>query len=59
MEHYDPQTKERFTLWCAGNMGFLPIKIQSTNKKGDENLLNLTHFNQNPINLNLNNEESY
>ena len=53
MEHYDPATKYRFTFWCAENMGFLPVRIRNINPKGDENLLNLTHFNQKPIHLNL------
>lgn len=57
MEHYDPQTKHRFTLWCAENMGFLPIKILKVNHKGDENLLNLTQFNHKKIYLNMENEE--
>ena len=60
MEHYDPDTKRRFTFWCAENMGFLPVRILNINEKGDENLINLTHFNQKAINLHLNfhNEES-
>lgn len=60
MEHYDPDTKRRFTFWCAENLGFLPIRILNINEKGDENLINLTHLNQKAINLHLNlsNEES-
>ena len=58
MEHYDPKTKARFTFWCAENMGFLPIRIRNINQKGDENLINLTHFNQKKIFLNLEDEES-
>ena len=57
MEHYDPETKYRFTFWCAEDMGFLPIKISNINPKGDENLLNLTHFNNKPIHLSLDEEE--
>ena len=57
MEHYDPKTKERFTLWCAENMGFLPIRILSINRKGNENLLNLTQFNQKEFYLSLPEEE--
>lgn len=57
MEHYDPETKYRFTFWCAENMGFLPIKISNINPKGDENSLHLTHFNNNPIHLSLDEEE--
>ncbi len=57
MEHYNPQTKHRFTFWCAENMGFLPVRIRNINHKGDENLLNLTHFNQQSIYLNLDSEE--
>lgn len=56
MEHFNPQTKERFTLWCAEDLGFLPIKIQSTNSKGDENLLNLTRFNKKQIHLEQNDD---
>lgn len=58
MEHYDPETKYRFTFWCAENMGFLPVRIRNINPKGDENLLNLTQFNQNPIHLNLYEEDT-
>ena len=58
MEHYDPQTKYRFTFWCAENMGFLPIRIRNINPKGDANLLNLTHFNQKAIPLNMDTNES-
>lgn len=58
MEHYDPQTKARFTFWCAENMGFLPIRISNINQKGDENLLNLNRFNQKKIYLELDEEES-
>lgn len=57
MEHYNPQTKERFTLWCAENMGFLPVRIHNINRKGDENLLNLTQFNQKEFYLDLPEEE--
>ena len=57
MEHYNPQTKERFTLWCAENMGFLPVRIHNINRKGDENLFNLTQFNQKKFYLDLPEEE--
>lgn len=57
MEYYDPQKNIRFTLWCAEDMGFLPVRILNINQKGDENLLNLTHFNQKRIHLNLDEEE--
>ena len=57
MEHYDPQTKTRFTLWCAENMGFLPIRIRKINYKGKVVLLNLTHFNQQAIDLILDEDE--
>ena len=57
MEHYNPQTKERFTLWCAEKMGFLPIRILSINRKGNERLLNLTQFNQKKFVLNFPEEE--
>lgn len=56
MEHYNPQTKHRFTFWCAEKMGFLPVRIRNINHKGDENLFNLTQFNQQAIYLNLENE---
>ena len=55
--HYDPQTKTRFTLWCAENMGFLPIRIRKINYKGKVVLLNLTHFNQQAIDLILDEDE--
>lgn len=58
MEHYDPKTKARFTFWCAENMGFLPVRISNINQKGDENLLNLNHFNHKKIYLELDDEES-
>ena len=57
MEHYNPLTKERFTLWCAENMGFLPIRISSYNHKGNASLLNLTKFNNIKFNLELDEEE--
>lgn len=57
MEHYDPQTKRRFTFWCAEDMNFLPVRIRNINHKGDESLLNLTNFNQQPISLNVYTEE--
>ncbi len=57
MEHYDPQTKYRFTFWCAENMDYLPVRILNINHKGDENLLNLTQFNQKKIYLELDEEE--
>ncbi len=57
MEYYNPETKYRFTFWCAENMGFLPVRIRNINPKGDENLLNLTHINQKEIHLNLDDNE--
>ena len=57
MEHYDPQTKHRFTLWCAENMDFLPVRILKTNHKGNEDLLNLTQFNNKKYYLNLDEDE--
>jgi hypothetical protein len=58
MEHYNPQTKERFTLWCAEDMGFLPVRILSNNRKGNKSLLNLTQFNQKKLYLELDEDES-
>ena len=58
MEHYNPETKHRFTLWCAEELGYLPIRIRSINHKGDENLFNLTQYNQRAIYLNLDNDET-
>lgn len=58
MEHYNPQTKHRFTFWCAEKMGFLPVRIRNINHKGDESLLNLTHFNHQAVYLNLDDDES-
>lgn len=57
MEHYDPESKHRFTLWCAEKFGFLPVRIQNINSKGDESLLNLTKFNQTEMFLDLFDEE--
>jgi len=57
MEHYDPKTKTRFTLWCAENMDFLPIRIRKINYKGKVVLFNLTHFNQQAIDLILDDDE--
>jgi len=59
IEHYDPQAKHRFTFWCAEDMGFLPIRIRNINHKGDEKLLNLTHFNKEKFYLEMEDEESY
>lgn len=58
LEHYNPQTKERFTLWCAEDMGFLPVRILSNNRKGNESLLNLTQFNKKKFDLELDEEDS-
>lgn len=57
MEHYNPQTKQRFTFWCAEDMGFLPVRIRKINRKGKEVLLNLSKFNQKDINLTIDDEE--
>ncbi len=57
MEHYNPKTKRRFTFWCADKMNFLPVRIRKINYKGNEDLLNLTHFNQQPIALSVYPEE--
>ena len=56
MEHYDPETKHRFTFWCAEDMGFVPVRIRKINHKGDEDVFNLTRFNKQKIYLNLENE---
>ena len=58
MEHYNPKTNHRFTFWCAEDMGYLPVRILNINHKGDENLLNLTQFNQKKIFLELDEEET-
>jgi len=58
MEHYNPQSKHRFTFWCADNMDFLPIRIRNINHKGDENLFNLTKINQKKIYLALDEEDT-
>lgn len=58
MEHYNPKTNERFTLWCVEGMGFLPVRILSVNRKGNESLLNLTQFNNKKFELELSEEES-
>lgn len=59
MEHYNPQTKHRFTFWCAESLGFLPIRIKNVNHKGDENLLNLTKYNNKKIYLELNSDDGF
>ena len=51
MEHFDPQSRHRFTFWCAEEMNFLPVRIRNIKQNGDEILLNLTHFNQKPVNI--------
>lgn len=51
MEHFDPQSKYRFTFWCAEEMNFLPVRISNIKQNGDEILLNLTHYNQKPVNM--------
>lgn len=58
LEHFNPQTKERFTLWCAENMNFIPVRILSNNRKGNESLLNLTQFNQKKFKLEIEEEET-
>ena len=57
MEYFDPKENFRFTFWCAENMGFLPIKIQNINHKGDKKVFNLTHFNKKPLYLDLDNND--
>ena len=57
MEYFNPKKKQRFTIWCAPEMDYLPIKILSTNNDGDEDLLKLTHFNNKPVHLSLDEEE--
>lgn len=57
MEHYDPVKKTRFTLWCAEELNFLPIKISKIKENGDETLLNLRQFNQKKIYLNIDSDE--
>ncbi|MFK5912832.1 MAG: DUF3108 domain-containing protein [Woeseiaceae bacterium] len=58
IEHFDDKKNKRITLWCAEKMGFLPIRINIINDKGDENLLNLNHFNNKPLALELEDEDS-
>lgn len=57
MEHYDPKSRTRFTLWCAESMDFLPIRIRKINYKGRVVLFNLTHYNQQAIDLILDEDE--
>ena len=57
IEHYNPETKKRFTFWCAESMGFLPVRILNVKDNDDEVLLNLTHYNNKEIALELNEEE--
>ena len=58
MEHYNPQKKQRITIWCAPEMDYLPIRIININSNGDENLLRLTHFNNKPVHLSMDEEET-
>ena len=58
MEHYDAGKRHRFTFWCAPEMAFLPVRIRTINHKGDENLFNLSHYNNKAIYLNLEDEEN-
>ena len=57
MEHYDAKTNNRFTLWCAEDFEFLPVKILKINHKGNENLLKLTRLNQKAVHLSSKDEE--
>ena len=57
MEQYDPQSKSRFTFWCAENMQFLPVRIRNIKTNGDEITLNLTHFNHQAIYLQTENDD--
>ena len=57
IEHYNPKTQKRFTFWCAESMGFLPVRILNVKANGDEVLLNLTHYNNKEINLDIDEEE--
>lgn len=58
MEHFDPESKYRFTFWCAETMDFLPIRIRNVKNNGDEIVLNLSEFNQKAIYLDLENDDS-
>ena len=57
MEHYDPQSKKRFTFWCAEKLGFLPVRIRKIDHKGKETLLNLIQFNHKALEISLDEEE--
>jgi len=57
IEHINPKTKKRFTFWCAESMGFLPVRILNVKANGDEVLLNLTHFNNKEIHLDMDEDE--
>lgn len=57
MEYFDQKKKKRVTIWCAPEMDYLPIKILNINNNGDENLLRLTHFNNKPVHLSVDEEE--
>ena len=57
MEYFDQKKKQRITIWCAPEMDYLPIRIININSNGDENLLHLTHFNNKPVYLSLDEEE--
>ncbi len=36
IEHYDKVKKERFTLWCAPSLDYLPVKIVKAESDGDK-----------------------
>jgi len=57
MEHYDTEKKQRFTLWCAPEYDFIPLKIRKIKNNDDEILLALTKLNQNQFNLMYNKSE--
>lgn len=57
MEHYDAQSKTRFTLWCAEEMKFLPVRIRKIDHRGKETLLNLNQYNKKPLEIYLPEEE--
>lgn len=36
IEHFDKDKKERFTLWCAPSLNYLPVKIVKLESDGDK-----------------------
>lgn len=49
--------RDQFIFWCAGDFDYLPVKILKIENDGDEILMQLTSYNNNPIQFNSSTEE--